>query len=133
MCPYPPSMPRAHRLRVEGGVFHLTHRCHNRAFLLRFARDREDYRARMRAKLREFDVFLLDYCLTCNHAPQTLVRATPGYLRSQGVAAEGLQARGVGIEAKLTVAERHLTVRIVPFEVVPRDERVAVDACRVGG
>jgi len=67
MCPYPPSMPRAHRLRVEGGVFHLTHRCHNRAFLLKFARDREDYRARMRAKLREFDVCLLDYCLTCNH------------------------------------------------------------------
>jgi putative transposase len=45
----------------------LTHRCHNRAFLLKFARDREDYRARMRAKLREFDVSLLDYCLTCNH------------------------------------------------------------------
>ena len=60
-------MPRAHRLRVEGGIFHLTHRCHNRAFLLKFARDREAYRARMRAKLREFDISLLDYCLTCNH------------------------------------------------------------------
>jgi len=35
--------------------------------LLKFARDREDYRARMRAKLRQFEVLLLDYCLTCNH------------------------------------------------------------------
>jgi putative transposase len=45
----------------------LTHRCHNRAFLLKFVRDREAYRARMRAKLREFEVFLLDYCVTSNH------------------------------------------------------------------
>jgi putative transposase len=60
-------MPRANRLRVQGGTFHLTHRCHNRAFLLRFARDRDDYRARMRQKLRRFDLWLLDYCVTCNH------------------------------------------------------------------
>lgn len=60
-------MPRAHRLKVEGGLFHLTHRCHNRAFLLKFARDRDDYRSRMRQKLKQFDVSLLDYCLTCNH------------------------------------------------------------------
>ena len=60
-------MPRAHRLQVQGGIFHLTHRCHNRAFLLKFARDRDAYRARMRDKLRQFDLSLLDYCLTCNH------------------------------------------------------------------
>jgi hypothetical protein len=34
---------------------------------LKFARDREAYRARMRAKLRELELSLLDYCLTCNH------------------------------------------------------------------
>jgi len=60
-------MPRANRLGVEGGVFHLTHRCHNRAFLLKFAKDRDAYRARMREKLQRLDVSLLDYCLTCNH------------------------------------------------------------------
>ena len=48
-------------------MFHLTHRCHNRAFLLRFARDRDAYRAKLRQKLKRFDVSLLDYCLTCNH------------------------------------------------------------------
>ena len=60
-------MPRANRLKVKEGLFHLTHRCHNRAFFLRFARDRDAYRALMRQKLRRFDVALLDYCVTCNH------------------------------------------------------------------
>ena len=41
-------MSRAHRLPTEGGVFHLTHRCHNRAFLLKFARDRNAYRVKLR-------------------------------------------------------------------------------------
>jgi len=60
------TVPRAHRLKVEGGLFHLTHRCHNRAFLLKFARDRDAYRAKLRQKLKRFEVSLLDYCLTCN-------------------------------------------------------------------
>ena len=45
----------------------MTHRCHNRAFLLKFARDREAYRAKMREYLAEFDISLLDYCVTSNH------------------------------------------------------------------
>src|SRR6266581_6567899 len=49
-------MARANRLRVDGGVFHLTQRCHNRAFVLKFARDRDAYRAKAREHLRQFDV-----------------------------------------------------------------------------
>lgn len=63
-------MPRANRLSGltgEGGVFHLTHRCHNQAFLLKFARDRDNYRARLREHLRKFEVSVLDYCVTSNH------------------------------------------------------------------
>jgi len=33
------DMPRANRLSVEVGIFHLTHRCHDQAFHLRCARD----------------------------------------------------------------------------------------------
>jgi hypothetical protein len=36
-------MARANRLTTDGGVFHVTHRCHNRTFLLKFARDRDAY------------------------------------------------------------------------------------------
>jgi REP-associated tyrosine transposase len=59
-------MARANRLGGYGGVFHVTHRCHNREFLLRFALDRDGYRARLRTHLPEFEVALLDYRITCN-------------------------------------------------------------------
>jgi len=64
------GMARANRLSGvggDGGVFHLTHRCHNRAFLLKFARDRDGYRALVREHLECFDVSVLDYCVTSNH------------------------------------------------------------------
>jgi REP element-mobilizing transposase RayT len=60
-------MARANRLRGDGGIFHLTHRCHNRAFLLKFARDRDAYRAKVREHVQQFDLAVLDYCLTSNH------------------------------------------------------------------
>ena len=44
-------------------MFHLTHRCRNRAFLLGFARDRNAYRAKLREHLGRYDLWLLDYCL----------------------------------------------------------------------
>jgi hypothetical protein len=45
----------------------VTHRCPNRQFLLRFALDRHGYRTKRREHLPEFDVALLDYCITSNH------------------------------------------------------------------
>jgi len=65
-----PTMARANRLsraRQDGGVFHLTHRCHNRAFLLKFACDRDAYRTKLWEHLRRFDLSVLGYCLTSNH------------------------------------------------------------------
>jgi hypothetical protein len=41
---YSERMPRANRLSVQSGIFHLTHRCHDQPFHLRFARDRNYYR-----------------------------------------------------------------------------------------
>jgi hypothetical protein len=38
-------MGRANLLSRGDGIFHVTHRCHNRAFPLKFARDRDTYRA----------------------------------------------------------------------------------------
>ena len=45
----------------------MTHRCHNRSFLFRFARDREEYRRRLRPSLEPFGVELLTYSITSNH------------------------------------------------------------------
>jgi hypothetical protein len=41
-------MARANRLRVDGGVFHVTHRCHNREFLLK-----EEVRKNLEVSLAE--------------------------------------------------------------------------------
>ncbi|MFO1475539.1 MAG: transposase [Verrucomicrobiota bacterium] len=60
-------MGRGNQFRGVGGVFHVTHRCHNREFLLKFARDRDAYGSLLREKLKCHDVALLDYCFTSNH------------------------------------------------------------------
>jgi putative transposase len=60
-------MGRANLLTTSGGIFHVTHRCHNRAFLLKFARDRDAYRVILHKQLSRFNLWVLDYCLTSNH------------------------------------------------------------------
>jgi putative transposase len=60
-------MPRANRYFVTGHVYHLTHRCHNRQFLLRFARERDHYQKKLREGVAFFKISLLDFCVTSNH------------------------------------------------------------------
>jgi len=36
--------------------------------LLKFARARDAYRAKVREQVQQFDVAVLDYCVTSNHA-----------------------------------------------------------------
>lgn len=60
-------MPRANRYFVPGQVYHLTHRCHDRQFLLKFVRDRNAYRMKLRQAAAQFGLSLMDYCVTCNH------------------------------------------------------------------
>ncbi len=60
-------MPRANRYIVPGFAYHLTHRCHNREFLFKFAVDRQRYRMRLREALLESNVALLTYNITRNH------------------------------------------------------------------
>ena len=62
-------MPHANRYVVPGAIYHVTHRCHDRAFLFRFARDRDTYRAMMRDRLERHPVAALGYCITSNHRP----------------------------------------------------------------
>ena len=61
-----------------GMICHLTHRCHDRSFLLRFACDRSEYRERLREASREFMVSLLNYCLTSNHTHTIAIESEPG-------------------------------------------------------
>ena len=60
-------MPRANRYLTAGRYYHVTHRCHDRAFLLKFAKDRDLYRKMLREQLGKHPVHVLGYCLTSNH------------------------------------------------------------------
>lgn len=60
-------MPRANRHFVLGYVWHITHRCHHRAFLLKFARDRRRYLHWVFEAKKRFGLVVLNYVVTSNH------------------------------------------------------------------
>lgn len=60
-------MPRSSRYLCDGYTYHLTHRCHNRSFLLKFARDRNVYRQWLWKAAIRYKVPVYGYCITCNH------------------------------------------------------------------
>ena len=60
-------MPRANRYFVPGYVWHITHRCHQRKFLLKFVRDRRRYLHWLFEAKRRFGPCVLDYIVTSNH------------------------------------------------------------------
>ena len=73
-------MPRAYRYFLPGYVYHITHRCHNCAFLLRFAKDRDAYQEWLRKGALRYKVSILGYCITCNHVHLILFQHNDGDL-----------------------------------------------------
>jgi len=60
-------MPRANRHWLSGHIWHLTHRCHRRQFLLRFGRDRQMWIRWLYAARVRYGLCVLDYVVTSNH------------------------------------------------------------------
>ena len=60
-------MPRANRCFLPGHVWHITQRCHQREFLLRFAADRERWLHWLSQARRRFGLCVLNYIVTSNH------------------------------------------------------------------
>jgi putative transposase len=88
------NMPRANRHYLPGQLWHITHRCHERSFLLKFARDRRAYRRWLFEARKRFGLCVLDYVVTCNHI-HLLVRDTE----------EGVVARSVQLAAGCTAQQ----------------------------
>ena len=80
-------MPRAQRTHLSGHVWHLTHRCHRRQFLLRFVRDRRVWRRWLYEARIRYGFCVLNYTATCNHI-HLLVRD-----QGRGEIAAGTQLR----------------------------------------
>lgn len=70
-------MPRANRHFAPGHVWHITHRCHQRAFLLKFARDRERYLRWLFEAKKRFGLCVLNYAVTSNHVHLLVQDSSP--------------------------------------------------------
>jgi len=60
-------MARAHRHYIPGYVWHITHRCHKREFLLKFAKDRHRWMQWLFDAKKRYGLVILNYVVTCNH------------------------------------------------------------------
>lgn len=60
-------MPRANRIFCPGHVWHITHRCHQREFLLKFLRDRRRWRYWLFEARKRYGLSVLNYVVTSNH------------------------------------------------------------------
>jgi putative transposase len=58
---------RAKRHYIAGQVWHITHRCHKREFLLGFAKDRRRWLQWLFEAKRRYGLAILDYVVTLNH------------------------------------------------------------------
>ena len=60
-------MPRANRHYIPGHVWNITHRCHKKEFLLKFAKDRLRYLYWVFEARKRFGLCVLNYTVTSNH------------------------------------------------------------------
>ncbi|NNJ96717.1 MAG: hypothetical protein HKP12_06110 [Gammaproteobacteria bacterium] len=60
-------MPRAHRHFLSGHVWHITHRCHQKEFLLEFAEDRHHWRYWLFEARKRCGLCVLNYIITSNY------------------------------------------------------------------
>lgn len=60
-------MPRANRHFIAGQVWHITQRCHQREFLLKFEMDRRRWLYWLYQARRRFGLSVLNYIVTSNH------------------------------------------------------------------
>lgn len=78
-------MPRANRFYLPGAVWHITQRCHDRKFLLKFERDRLRWKHYLFQAKKRYGLLVLNYIATSNHV-HLLVQDT-----GQGVIARSMQ------------------------------------------
>ena len=60
-------MPRANRHHIPGHIWHITHRCHKREFLLKFSKDKKRWLYWLFEAKKRFGLCILSYMVTSNH------------------------------------------------------------------
>jgi putative transposase len=70
-------MPRANRYYTPGHIWHITHRCHKRDFLLKFEKDRKLWIKWLFEAKKRYKVSVLNYIVTSNHVHLLICDNTP--------------------------------------------------------
>jgi REP element-mobilizing transposase RayT len=78
-------MPRANRYFLPGHVWHITHRCHKKDFLLKFSMDRKNWIHWLFEVKKRYGLCVLNYMVTSNHI-HLLVKNT-----KEGVISKSMQ------------------------------------------
>jgi putative transposase len=78
-------MPRANRHYIPGCVWHITHRCHKKEFLLKFEKDRLRWRHWLFEAKKRYGLCVLNFIVTSNHVHLLVVDT------EEGVIAKSLQ------------------------------------------
>ena len=60
-------MARAKRHYIPGQIWHITHRCHKKEFLFKFAKDRRRWVPWLFEAKKHYDLSILNYAVTSNH------------------------------------------------------------------
>jgi len=60
-------MARAQRHYIPGQIWHITHRCHKREFLLKFSKDRGRWLQWLYEAKKRYGLVILNYAVTSNH------------------------------------------------------------------
>ena len=60
-------MSRANRYFIPGHVYHITHRCHKKEFLLKLKRDRKAWTKYLFEAKKRYGLVVLNYMVTSNH------------------------------------------------------------------
>ena len=60
-------MARAQRHYIPGQIWHITHRCHKREFLLKFSKDRRWWLQWLYEVKKRYGLVILTYAVTLNH------------------------------------------------------------------
>jgi len=60
-------MARAKRHYISGYIWHITHRCHKREFLLKFSKDRHRWLQWLYQARKRYGLTILNYMVTSNH------------------------------------------------------------------
>jgi len=70
-------MARANQHHIPGQVWHITHRCHKKEFLLKFAKDRRRWHSWLFEAKKRTGLRVLNYVVTSNHIHLVVIDSGP--------------------------------------------------------